>query len=288
MIVSLCECFSVGRKRNKVRDHFFPDVDNDGVLNYTLSGRIDLISVACAWITERSTQLVMSAWWKHQYKWLPCSFCLQYTVWNFLPKNLFEQLRRIANFYFLVVSIIQVGVASGLLSPADVAGNWKPVLLLFSLRQPDSHHHQNGWFSAFFIDRGIVLIGHSLQIDCLICPIFLLISTNQSISVSFHYWLINCLIIWLVDWLIEGVILWGVFIVLIKNVYWVICIYLFFCFAVEHWKSRESGDVDCAADLCGGSDGGEAGLRGLVASQVRLAGQQSRCPCPAEWRTTPY
>ena len=65
----------------------------------------------------------MSARWKYQHKQFPCSFCLQYTVWNFLPKNLFEQLRRIANFYFLVVSIIQVGVASGLLSPADVAGN---------------------------------------------------------------------------------------------------------------------------------------------------------------------
>ena len=33
---------------------------------------------------------------------------LQYTVWNFLPKNLFEQFRRIANFYFLVVGIVQV------------------------------------------------------------------------------------------------------------------------------------------------------------------------------------
>ena len=33
---------------------------------------------------------------------------LQYTIWNFLPKNLFEQFRRIANFYFLCIGVIQV------------------------------------------------------------------------------------------------------------------------------------------------------------------------------------
>ncbi|XP_007445470.2 phospholipid-transporting ATPase 11C-like, partial [Python bivittatus] len=31
-----------------------------------------------------------------------------YTVWNFLPKNLFEQFRRIANFYFLIIFLVQV------------------------------------------------------------------------------------------------------------------------------------------------------------------------------------
>uniref|UniRef100_A0A8C9YTG9 Phospholipid-transporting ATPase n=1 Tax=Sander lucioperca TaxID=283035 RepID=A0A8C9YTG9_SANLU len=36
-------------------------------------------------------------------------FCLfQYTIWNFVPKNLFEQFRRIANFYFLVIFLVQL------------------------------------------------------------------------------------------------------------------------------------------------------------------------------------
>ncbi len=36
-------------------------------------------------------------------------FCFfQYTIWSFIPLNLFEQFHRIANFYFLVVAIIQV------------------------------------------------------------------------------------------------------------------------------------------------------------------------------------
>lgn len=33
----------------------------------------------------------------------------KYTAWNFLPKCLFEQFRRIANVYFLVISVLQVG-----------------------------------------------------------------------------------------------------------------------------------------------------------------------------------
>jgi hypothetical protein len=32
----------------------------------------------------------------------------QYTIWSFLPKNLFQQFRRIANFYFLCMSIVSV------------------------------------------------------------------------------------------------------------------------------------------------------------------------------------
>ncbi|XP_063793479.1 phospholipid-transporting ATPase IG isoform X2 [Pseudophryne corroboree] len=31
----------------------------------------------------------------------------KYTVWNFVPKNLFEQFRRIANFYFLIIFLVQ-------------------------------------------------------------------------------------------------------------------------------------------------------------------------------------
>nr|XP_019950548.1 PREDICTED: phospholipid-transporting ATPase IG [Paralichthys olivaceus] len=45
---------------------------------------------------------------------IPPKFCdnrivsAKYTVWNFLPKNLFEQFRRIANFYFLIIFLVQV------------------------------------------------------------------------------------------------------------------------------------------------------------------------------------
>ncbi|KAL5004459.1 hypothetical protein ScPMuIL_017915 [Solemya velum] len=41
----------------------------------------------------------------------------RYTLWNFLPKNLFEQFQRIANFYFLCVGIIQLLIDSPV-SPA--------------------------------------------------------------------------------------------------------------------------------------------------------------------------
>ncbi|XP_039344128.1 probable phospholipid-transporting ATPase IF isoform X5 [Mauremys reevesii] len=32
----------------------------------------------------------------------------KYTVWNFIPKNLFEQFRRVANFYFLIIFLVQL------------------------------------------------------------------------------------------------------------------------------------------------------------------------------------
>ncbi|XP_062819851.1 phospholipid-transporting ATPase IG isoform X3 [Anolis carolinensis] len=46
--------------------------------------------------------------------YVPQKFCSnrivssKYTIWNFLPKNLFEQFRRIANFYFLIIFLVQV------------------------------------------------------------------------------------------------------------------------------------------------------------------------------------
>uniref|UniRef100_A0A8D2MQX3 Phospholipid-transporting ATPase n=1 Tax=Zonotrichia albicollis TaxID=44394 RepID=A0A8D2MQX3_ZONAL len=38
----------------------------------------------------------------------PISFEMKYTFWNFVPKNLFEQFRRIANFYFLIIFLVQL------------------------------------------------------------------------------------------------------------------------------------------------------------------------------------
>uniref|UniRef100_A0A8C0JI47 Phospholipid-transporting ATPase n=1 Tax=Canis lupus dingo TaxID=286419 RepID=A0A8C0JI47_CANLU len=35
-------------------------------------------------------------------------FYVSYTVWNFVPKNLFEQFRRVANFYFLIIFLVQL------------------------------------------------------------------------------------------------------------------------------------------------------------------------------------
>ncbi|KAL2720927.1 phospholipid-transporting ATPase IF-like isoform X3 [Vespula squamosa] len=40
---------------------------------------------------------------------------LYYTLWNFIPKNLFEQFRRIANFYFLLNTIVALSIESPIL-----------------------------------------------------------------------------------------------------------------------------------------------------------------------------
>ncbi|KAG7256622.1 LOW QUALITY PROTEIN: hypothetical protein CRUP_002884, partial [Coryphaenoides rupestris] len=50
----------------------------------------------------------------------------KYTFWNFVPKNLFEQFRRIANFYFLIIFLVQ-GYEDWLRHRADNSVNHCPV-----------------------------------------------------------------------------------------------------------------------------------------------------------------
>ncbi|KAG0711151.1 putative phospholipid-transporting ATPase IF [Chionoecetes opilio] len=55
---------------------------------------------------EATTPLAIPRYGNNQIK------TSKYTWFNFIPKNLFEQFRRIANFYFLVVSVIQLTIES--------------------------------------------------------------------------------------------------------------------------------------------------------------------------------
>uniref|UniRef100_H9GAZ4 Phospholipid-transporting ATPase n=1 Tax=Anolis carolinensis TaxID=28377 RepID=H9GAZ4_ANOCA len=69
------------------------------------------------WIQKRvgtRTVLVGHRTFSETEAYVPQKFCSnrivssKYTIWNFLPKNLFEQFRRIANFYFLIIFLVQV------------------------------------------------------------------------------------------------------------------------------------------------------------------------------------
>uniref|UniRef100_UPI00358E0955 phospholipid-transporting ATPase IF-like isoform X2 n=1 Tax=Myxine glutinosa TaxID=7769 RepID=UPI00358E0955 len=53
----------------------------------------------------------------------------KYTVFNFIPKNLFEQFRRIANFYFLIVFLIQLLVDT----PTSPVTSGLPLLFVISV-----------------------------------------------------------------------------------------------------------------------------------------------------------
>ncbi|XP_063858808.1 phospholipid-transporting ATPase IF-like isoform X2 [Scylla paramamosain] len=55
---------------------------------------------------ESSEPLTMPKYLNNQIK------TSKYTWFNFIPKNLFEQFRRIANFYFLIVTLIQLSIES--------------------------------------------------------------------------------------------------------------------------------------------------------------------------------
>jgi len=53
----------------------------------------------------------------------------KYTVWNFLPKNLFEQFRRVANLYFLIIAVISSTPAS----PYPPGFNWISICFVLAV-----------------------------------------------------------------------------------------------------------------------------------------------------------
>uniref|UniRef100_A0AAJ7UJC2 Phospholipid-transporting ATPase n=1 Tax=Petromyzon marinus TaxID=7757 RepID=A0AAJ7UJC2_PETMA len=53
----------------------------------------------------------------------------KYTPWNFIPKNLFEQFRRIGNFYFLMIFLVQVVIDS----PTSPATSGLPLLFVIAV-----------------------------------------------------------------------------------------------------------------------------------------------------------
>ncbi|XP_018306223.1 probable phospholipid-transporting ATPase IF [Mycetomoellerius zeteki] len=58
----------------------------------------------------------------------------KYTIWNFIPKNFFEQFRRVANFYFLLMTIIAVFIQSSI-SPLTSALPLSFVILVTACKQ---------------------------------------------------------------------------------------------------------------------------------------------------------
>ncbi|XP_010236944.1 phospholipid-transporting ATPase 2 isoform X1 [Brachypodium distachyon] len=54
----------------------------------------------------------------------------KYTLWNFLPKNLWEQFRRFMNQYFLLIACLQLW---SLITPVNPASTWGPLIIIFAV-----------------------------------------------------------------------------------------------------------------------------------------------------------
>ncbi|KAN0043355.1 hypothetical protein ACTA71_011007 [Dictyostelium dimigraforme] len=54
----------------------------------------------------------------------------KYTPWSFIPKNLYEQFRRAANFYFLVIAVIQLIPG---ISPVNAYTTWIPLIFVLAV-----------------------------------------------------------------------------------------------------------------------------------------------------------
>ncbi|KAE9037738.1 hypothetical protein PR002_g6395 [Phytophthora rubi] len=71
----------------------------------------------------------------------------KYTTLNFLPKSLFEQFRRVANFYFLIISLLQLCTN---LSPTNEYSTIGPLMLVLTATMikeglEDRARHQQDW-----------------------------------------------------------------------------------------------------------------------------------------------
>ncbi|OWZ17349.1 Phospholipid-transporting ATPase [Phytophthora megakarya] len=71
----------------------------------------------------------------------------KYTALNFLPKSLFEQFRRVANFYFLIISLLQLCTD---LSPTNEYSTIGPLMLVLTATMikeglEDRARHQQDW-----------------------------------------------------------------------------------------------------------------------------------------------
>jgi phospholipid-translocating ATPase len=54
----------------------------------------------------------------------------KYNLWNFLPKNLWEQFRRFMNQYFLLIACLQLW---SLITPVNPASTWGPLIIIFAV-----------------------------------------------------------------------------------------------------------------------------------------------------------
>ncbi|CAH2046506.1 unnamed protein product [Thlaspi arvense] len=54
----------------------------------------------------------------------------KYTLWNFLPKNLWEQFSRFMNQYFLLIACLQLW---SLITPVNPASTWGPLIFIFAV-----------------------------------------------------------------------------------------------------------------------------------------------------------
>ncbi|XP_075518210.1 phospholipid-transporting ATPase 2 [Primulina tabacum] len=54
----------------------------------------------------------------------------KYTIWNFLPKNLWEQFSRLMNQYFLLIACLQLWP---LITPVNPASTWGPLIFIFAV-----------------------------------------------------------------------------------------------------------------------------------------------------------
>ncbi|KAL4093422.1 hypothetical protein PRIC1_010856 [Phytophthora ramorum] len=111
----------------------------------------DLIKSRLLFVNDARRTMEYAAYMQKHHRsdpyWTNTVRSSKYTALNFLPKSLFEQFRRVANFYFLIISLLQLCTD---LSPTNEYSTIGPLMLVLTATMikeglEDRGRHQQDW-----------------------------------------------------------------------------------------------------------------------------------------------
>ncbi|KAJ8574686.1 hypothetical protein ON010_g4525 [Phytophthora cinnamomi] len=133
-------------RRNRVGDHSGGGCGGEGCENSQDPGKSRLL-----FVNDVSRTMEYAAYMQKYHHgdpyWTNTVRSSKYTTLNFLPKSLFEQFRRVANFYFLIISLLQLCTN---LSPTNEYSTIGPLMLVLTATMikegiEDRARHQQDW-----------------------------------------------------------------------------------------------------------------------------------------------
>ncbi|KAG7390726.1 hypothetical protein PHYPSEUDO_006845 [Phytophthora pseudosyringae] len=130
--------------RNRVGDNPRDDEDDSDTAQELFKSRLLFVNDV-----KRTMEYVAFMQRRHHADpyWTNTVRSSKYTALNFLPKSLFEQFRRVANFYFLIISLLQLCTD---LSPTNEYSTIGPLVLVLTATMikeglEDRARHQQDW-----------------------------------------------------------------------------------------------------------------------------------------------
>ncbi|CAI5702355.1 unnamed protein product [Peronospora effusa] len=134
-------------RRNRVEDHARTSTNTDD----SSDDSEELCKTRLLFVNNvRRTMEYAAYMQKHHHAdpyWTNTVCSSKYTAFNFLPKSLFEQFRRVANFYFLIISLLQLCTKLSPTNEYSTIGPLAIVLIATMIKEglEDRARHRQDW-----------------------------------------------------------------------------------------------------------------------------------------------